>query len=67
MPTIEEQGGLPGIILSAVQKHYADKSARKKELSDEQHQATITDLIGKRKSLIEKIPRSKELQTTNQR
>jgi len=56
MPTIEEQGGLPGIILSAVQKHYADKSARKKELSDEQHQATITDLIGKRKSLIEKIP-----------
>ena len=52
MPTIEEQGGLPGIILSAVQGHYAHK----RELADEEHGRKINDLIDRHSALISKIP-----------
>jgi len=46
MPTIEEQGGWPGIIVSAVQNHYANKSAKKQALSDQQFQDKHDEIQG---------------------
>ena len=55
MPTIEEQGGWPGIVVSAIEKHYADKSARKAARSEQEFQEKHDEIQGVIENLAKKL------------